>query len=131
MRLLLDTHIALACIQRQTGSLPTAMTDAIDQPENTIWVSVVTIWEIAIKSRLGKLPIKFDMTLLPELLHRMGFGVLPIYAQHVLADINPIPGHKDPFDRLFLGICAAEGMRLVTKDRALADHPLAWRPLPS
>ena len=107
------------------------MAIAVEDPVNSVWVSVVTVWEVAIKSRLGKLPIAFDIGLFPEVLRRMGFSLLPVYSQHVLADFSPVPDHKDPFDRLFLGICAAEGMKLVTRDRALVNHPLAWRPFPS
>ncbi len=46
---------------------------------------------------------------------------------HAIADIGIEPVTKDPFDRLLLGVCAAEGMKLVTLDRALSNHPLAWQ----
>lgn len=126
--MLLDTHVALAYVERRTGKLPAAMAEAVENPINSVWVSVVAVWEVAIKSRLGKLPLAVDIELFPEVLRRMGFGLLPVYSHHVLAKVIPVPDHKDPFDRLYLGICAADGMRLVTRDRALIDHPLAWRP---
>lgn len=57
----------------------------------------------------------------------MGLALLPIDHRYALAAVNPEPATRDPFDRLLLGQCAVEGMRLVTRDRALALHPYAWR----
>ncbi len=92
-----------------------------------MWVSLASLWELAIKARLGKLPLAIALRQWPGALREMGFALLPIYSDQVLADIGPEPTHKDPFDRLLLGVCAAENMRLVTLDRALINHPLAWR----
>ena len=130
MQLLLDTHILLACIERRLQNLPRPISAAIEQPENSVLVSVVSLWEVAIKWRLGKLPIAIDLKRWPEALRLMGFALLPIHSSHVIAEIGPEPRNKDPFDRLLLGICAAEDSKLVTIDRALADHPLAWRETP-
>jgi len=63
----------------------------------------------------------------PDALFLMGAQLLGIELQHVVADIGPEPETKDPFDRLLLSTCAAENFTLVTVDRALVDHPLAWR----
>jgi hypothetical protein len=56
------------------------------------------------------------------------FPVIAILAPHVLARVEPPPATRDPFDRLLLARCALEGMRLVTIDRALVDHPAAYAP---
>ncbi len=90
-------------------------------------MSVVSLWEIAVKSRLGKLHPAGPLVHWEKSLWSLDVEVLPLKSLHVLADIGPEPGNKDPFDRLFLGICAAENMRLVTRDQVLAHHPLAWR----
>jgi PIN domain nuclease of toxin-antitoxin system len=58
----------------------------------------------------------------------MGMTILNIAAPHVLALVTPEPRPRDPFDRLLLAQCAVENLRLVTVDRALVDHPLAFRP---
>lgn len=52
---------------------------------------------------------------------------LDVTTDHALVEVDPVPATRDPFDRLLLGVCAVEGMRLVTTDRVLQDHPLAWR----
>jgi PIN domain nuclease of toxin-antitoxin system len=88
---------------------------------------VASIWEIAIKHRIGKLSISFNLSRLPRILEDIGIAVLDIEPKHALADIGIEPITKDPFDRLLLGVCAAEGMKLLTIDKALVDHPLAWR----
>jgi PIN domain nuclease of toxin-antitoxin system len=53
--------------------------------------------------------------------------LLIIDHRHVLAELDPEPATRDPFDRLLLAQCEVEGMRLVTVDTALSVHPLAWR----
>ena len=131
MRLLLDTHIALACIDRRLGDLPLPMASAVELPENSVWISVVNIWELAIKSRVGKFSATIDLDKWPDAFRLMEIGLQPVLISHVLADIGPEPPHKDPFDRLLLGVCAAEGLKLVTRDRALVNHPLSWRSFPS
>jgi len=89
--------------------------------------SVASLWEIAIKWRLGKLPIKTPPSALPDVLSRGKISLLNIDHRHVLAALDPEPATRDPFDRLLLAQCQVEGMRLVTVDKALAVHPLAWR----
>ncbi len=127
MRLLLDTHVLLACIERRLEDLPNTLRVGIERPEEAKWVSVVSLWEVAIKWRLGKLPITVDLEKWPEALKLLGFGLLAIESNHVFADIGTKLSHRDPFDRLLLGVCAAENMQLVTIDRAMTSHPLAWR----
>src|SRR5690242_8131794 len=83
MRLLLDTHILLACIQRTTADLPKPMAAAVEASQNTIWASVLSLWEVAIKSRAGKLPLTVGLAEWPDGLRMLGFEVLPVYAEHV------------------------------------------------
>jgi PIN domain nuclease of toxin-antitoxin system len=73
--------------------------------------------------------LKFGIPLadLAGFLETIGTVLLPISRDHVLAEVDPAPETRDPFDRLLLAQCQVEGMRLVTRDRALAAHPLAWR----
>lgn len=89
--------------------------------------SVASLWEIAIKWRLGKLPIKTPPSALPDALGRGKISLLNIDHRHVLAELDQEPATRDPFDRLLLAQCQVEGMRLVTIDRVLSAHPLSWR----
>jgi PIN domain nuclease of toxin-antitoxin system len=54
--------------------------------------------------------------------------LLAIDHHHAVADVDPEPATRDPFDRLLLAQCAIENMRLMTTDRVLAGHPFAWQP---
>lgn len=127
MRLLLDTHVLLALINEQPGSLGREVEDAVTDESNSLWASVVSVWEIAIKWRLGKLRLRMPLQGVPETLENLGLSVLEITAGHAIADVEPEPGTRDPFDRLLLAQCGVEGLRLVTIDRALVGHPMAWR----
>lgn len=127
-RLLLDTHVVLAMFDDRVASLGGQVAEAVESPGAASYASVASLWEIAIKTRLGKLVLKPDLAELPGILADLGTMVLTIEASHVLARIDPQPATRDPFDRLLLAQCLVENLRLVTLDRALAAHPLVWRP---
>jgi PIN domain nuclease of toxin-antitoxin system len=95
--------------------------------ENEVFASVASLWEIAIKVRLGKLRPELPPERLAGFYESMGFGILPIDQHHAVATVDPQPATRDPFDRMLLAQCQVEELRLVTLDRALAAHPLAWR----
>lgn len=126
MNLLLDTRILLAIVDTPR-KLPAAIEALIRSSRAGMCVSVTSLWEIAIKDRLGKLPMRTSPQSLPEALAAAGIAILGINYRHVLAGLDPEPATRDPFDRLLLAQCQVEGMRLVTVDRVLAAHPLAWR----
>jgi PIN domain nuclease of toxin-antitoxin system len=128
MRLLLDTHILLAVLEKQTETFAPGVRRLIADPAGEFYVSVVSLWEIAIKWRLGKLHLTPRLHLLPELLGDMGIELLAINEHHVLATVEPEPLTRDPFDRLLLAQCQIEGLRLVTIDRALVSHTMAAKP---
>ncbi len=123
---LLDTHIILALVDEQQDQLPGSIRTAIIDTGAPVWVSVLSLWEIAIKTKIGKLSLSTPLVSWPDALFLLGAQLLEIKFPHVVADIGPEPATKDPFDRLLLGICAAENFKLVTLDRALSEHPLAW-----
>ncbi len=126
MRLLLDTNIVIAR-SSDWRSLGTAINGAIDSDDNSCFASVVSLWEIAVKKRVGKLDTPRSARQVAEYFEAVEIPLHPIGREHVLADFEHQPATRDPFDRLLLAICQVEGMRLVTLDRALAAHPLAWR----
>jgi len=97
-------------------------------PDNEHHLSVASLWEIAIKSRLGKLRLRPSLNALPELLDSLGIAIVSINGHHALAAVEPEPKTRDPFDRMLLAQCQIEGLRLVTMDRALVSHPAAAKP---
>jgi PIN domain nuclease of toxin-antitoxin system len=127
MAILLDTQIIYAVAQNTLQNLSPGIANLLLKVKPKIAVSVVSLWEIAIKWRLNKLGLQMELKLLPGLIRSHGFELLQIDENHILAEIAPELKHRDPFDRLLLGVCVAENIKLVTVDRSLVDHPLAWR----
>ena len=128
MRLLLDTNILVALSPRALRPLDARLRATIlTADDNVCFASVVSIWEVAIKTRLGKLDTGLSPTDFAGYLEAIGLALFSIHRDHVLAELDPEPGTRDPFDRLLLAQCRVESLRLVTRDRALAAHPLAWR----
>lgn len=126
MRLLLDTNV-LIIRSSERRRLSANFANAIEASDNDCFASVLSLWEIAIKMRVGKLDTRMSAAQTADYFDAMDVPFLPITREHVLAELESEPATRDPFDRLLLAICQVEGLRLVTLDRALAAHPLAWR----
>lgn len=127
MRLLLDTNVLIALVDARLEALGRDKSNAVTGSETALYVSVASLWEIAIKVRLGKLELGISPTALPALIESMGITLLIINQHHVLTVAEPEPTTRDPFDRLLLAQCQVENLRLMTLDRALEKHRLAWR----
>ncbi|CDZ39445.1 PilT protein domain protein [Neorhizobium galegae bv. officinalis] len=127
MKLLLDTHIVLAFLRREFDSQFPAFHKFFSGETISGFVSVASLWEIAIKSRLGKLDPGMPLDQMPVMLQASDLKILPIDIAHVITAAEPEPETRDPFDRLLLAQCQAEGLLLVTVDRALVHHPLALK----
>jgi PIN domain nuclease of toxin-antitoxin system len=111
-RLLVDSHVLLWHIvdDSRLGSEPTA---AIEAADAEVLVSTASLWEIAIKSTLGKLDAPDD---LPARVEQMGFHLMPITADHAWR-VRQLPfHHHDPFDRLLIAQAQVERLPIVTAD---------------
>jgi PIN domain nuclease of toxin-antitoxin system len=117
---LVDTHILLDLL----GAGESADSGWTEQ---AVFVSVATLWEVAIKVRQGKLKTAVPVAEIEESFAELGGTWLPVSAGHAVAELDHWPDTNDPFDRLLLAVCQVEGLRLVTRDRKLVDHPLAWK----
>jgi PIN domain nuclease of toxin-antitoxin system len=120
--LLLDTHLLIwAALTPQRLSLQTR--ELLEDTENELLFSVVSVWEVAIKFRAR--PLAFDVP--PKELRRNllanHYTELLITADHAIATAFLPALHKDPFDRLLLAQSAVEGFTLITSDRLLAQYP--------
>jgi PIN domain nuclease of toxin-antitoxin system len=107
--------------------LSASIVTLLEAPNNDIFVSAASLWEIAIKTRIGKLDPLMALSDIPDYVQNMGFYALGVTAKHAIEELTEAPPTKDPFDRLLLAQCQVENMRLVTVDRSLEAHPLAWR----
>ena len=122
MKLLLDTQILLWAAG-QPSRLPAAARKILTDPGNELLFSAVSLWEIAIKSTLGREDFRVEPRLLRRALLDHGYTELPVTSQHAVG-IDSLPGlHKDPFDRLLLAQAISEGITLLTGDAALGRYP--------
>jgi PIN domain nuclease of toxin-antitoxin system len=121
MNLLLDTHIALWAIA-DDRRLPRDAANWISDEANSIWVSAVSVWEIAIKHMLAKknMPISGRQSL--GYFREAGYRVLDIRAEHAVAIENLPAIHADPFDRMLLAQAEVEPLKLLTSDALLAKY---------
>ena len=116
MRLLLDT-CSLLWFLRDDAELSESAATAIEDPANDVIVSVVSIWEIAIKAGLGKIRVPDDLeTGLEEKLQQNGFTLLDVNYPHAAGVFSLPRVHGDPFDRLLISQCRAEKLIAVTND---------------
>jgi PIN domain nuclease of toxin-antitoxin system len=121
MRFLLDSHI-LVWMAAMTARLPRQARDLLEDPENTLFFSAVSIWELTVKHAIDKDGIPMHPSVLYRSLIDNGITEVPITSLHGLA-VGALPMiHKDPFDRLLLAQCRQEGMTLLTADRVLASY---------
>ncbi|MBW8785399.1 MAG: type II toxin-antitoxin system VapC family toxin [Novosphingobium sp.] len=123
---LLDTNILINLVNNTAHRLSLRVRDLVATAGVRACVSVVSPWEIAIKSAAGKLQIDEDVADLPWFITEIGCTILPMTIEHVLEVAHPEPATRDPFDRLLLAVCACEGLKLVTTDARLAGHRLVW-----
>jgi PIN domain nuclease of toxin-antitoxin system len=93
---------------------------ALATPENQVFLSSVTVWEIAIKHAIGRLVFPIDI--LEETARRMGFDMLPILPAHAIRAGSLPRHHADPFDRMLVAQAMVENLMLVTSDRQMAQY---------
>jgi PIN domain nuclease of toxin-antitoxin system len=127
VRVLLDTHVALALLRRALARQYPEIARRLADPLTVGCVSVASLWETAIKTRLGKLDPGMPLQDIAGYLEAVGDSILPVEAGHVIVAADPEPETRDPFDRLLLAQCQVESLKLVTVDRALLKHPLALK----
>ncbi len=101
MNVLLDTH-ALIWFAEDDPRISPAATMAIEQAENTVFVSMASLWEIAIKTSIGKLSMNIPFPLLQEMIQQYGFDLLPIVFDDMIEYTRLPLVHRDPFDRLLV-----------------------------
>lgn len=118
MNLLLDTHTLIWALE-DNPRLSTASREAIVNPDNIVFVSAVSVWEISIKKALGKL--EAPDTLLEEI-ERIRFTPLEITLAHGDRAGKLPPIHPDPFDRMLIAQAQSEQLTLVTRDLEIQKY---------
>ncbi|MET3649888.1 type II toxin-antitoxin system VapC family toxin [Phyllobacterium ifriqiyense] len=128
MKLLLDTHLLLWAAS-EPDKLPLSAIAAIENPDNDLLFSAVSLWEVAIKRSLGRPDFTIDARLLRRGLLDNGYHELSVAGHHAVAVDGLPPIHKDPFDRMLIAQSIVEGVTLLTVDDLVAKYPAPVRRL--
>ena len=115
MNLLLDTHTFL-WFSEDNPQLSNKAKSLIEDPANICYVSMTSIWEMAIKINIGKLKMKIGFSNLMKELVGRDFEVLPISFEHTLYLTTMELHHRDPFDRLLIAQAMVEELSLVSNE---------------
>jgi len=116
VNVLLDTHAFLWAVTGDRRLSSPART-LIEDGENQVFLSAVSMWEIVLKARAGKLHVEGSVAkVLEEQMRQARISPLAIYPAHVLRVAALPPIHKDPFDRLLIAQAQSENLALVTRD---------------
>lgn len=125
MRLLLDTQALLIWLTEPERLKPSTRA-MIEDPDNEVLLSAVTLWEIVIKQRIGKLKGSLATVLPP--VNKAAFMRITVEEDH-LYELEKLPlHHNDPFDRLLIAQAIAEAAQFVSGDRRVAAYPVKTIP---
>jgi PIN domain nuclease of toxin-antitoxin system len=123
VKLLLDTHVFL-WLQTDRKRLGADLA-LVEDPHNERLLSAASSWEIAIKHRLGRLPLpEPPQRYVPSRMRAIGAQGLAVEHRHALAVAELEPLHKDPFDRLLVAQAQALDATILTADAAIARYPV-------
>ena len=115
MKYLLDTH-ALIWFLEGDQRLSTPAKDVICNDDADVYVSIVSLWEMAIKISLGKLALSQSLDQIIDKLPQQSIVLLPIEPNHVLSVLRLPFEHRDPFDRLLIGQALVENMKFISNE---------------
>lgn len=124
MKVLVDTHAILWWLAGDER-LSKRARKILQDPENKRWVSIASLWEIAIKMSSGRLPAEgLTLGTIAGLLKAQQFAILPVRLEDLLR-LELLPWlHRDPFDRLIVAQALEEGISLLTADGVMSHYPV-------
>jgi PIN domain nuclease of toxin-antitoxin system len=120
-RILLDTN-ALIFALVEPFRLPEPIADLVRDTDNEVIFSAASIWEIAIKTAMGRASFKHDPTMVTKGALETGFSELPIRSDAAIVAAALPVHHKDPFDRILIGQAIVEQATLLTSDSLLSQY---------
>lgn len=121
MQYLIDTHVFLWFVSKAKELSPTAQT-LIEDGQNEIFISIASLWEISIKTALGKLTINGKYETVIEDVTDNSIQILPVNFTHTVEQ-NRLPfHHRDPFDRIIVSQSIVENMNFISADAIFDDY---------
>ncbi len=122
MKLLLDTQLLLWAAG-DPSRLSAVARVLIEAPDNELFFSAASLWEIAIKRGLGRSDFEVEPRVLRRGLLDNGYSELPVRSEHAVTIESLPPIHKDPFDRILVAQATVEGITLLTADSLVGQYP--------
>lgn len=126
MKYLADTHILIWAL-RDDPKLSEKCREILLNADNTIFFSIVNIWEVGLKYALHKESFMFSAETFYDLCNKSGYGMINLTAEHIFAmeslkRSEDAPRHRDPFDRMLLAQAKTERMYFISHDSLLKDY---------
>ncbi|MCL1882528.1 MAG: type II toxin-antitoxin system VapC family toxin [Defluviitaleaceae bacterium] len=125
MKYLLDTHAAKWALDDATKfSLTTGA--LIEDSSSPLYISIASVWEVAIKTSIGKLDFAGGSSGFWEDLKQLGVILLPVELSHINYTENLPLYHRDPFDRIIIATALAEKLTIITADTNIQKYDVPW-----
>ncbi len=125
MKALLDTNVFLWCIAGEKSRFSRRAARVLANEDTQLVLSVVSLWEIALKVQAGKLEIPLEKAFFQEQIGLLGVhSVLTVEPSHLFALFGLPDHHRDPFDRLLVAQSIAERLPLIASDAAFKRYPV-------
>jgi PIN domain nuclease of toxin-antitoxin system len=123
MKYLIDTQILIWSII-DTQKLAKNVVKEFKKTENNILISAVSIWEIAIKTSIGKLILPFELKNIIKEISEMNISILDITSEHLIKVAELPFHHKDPFDRLIISQSIIENILIISSDIIFSKYDI-------
>ena len=121
MRILLDTQAFIWFVENDK-QLPSKIKMDLEDLDNTIIISIASLWEMTIKMTLDKLQLDCDIEAMIDKIYRNGFEILPILPDHIIKLSKLDYFHRDPFDRIIISQGLSENMVIVSSDKVFDEY---------
>jgi len=127
MRILIDTQAFIWFVE-DDKQLPKEIKTKLEDLDNSIIISIASLWEMTIKMSLGKLHLGCNIQEMIDKVYQNGFEVLPILPDHIIKLSKLDYFHRDPFDRIIISQGLSENMVIVSSDKAFDEYGVkrAW-----
>ena len=122
-KMLLDTHTYI-WFSEDDSQLSSQARSIIENPDNDVFLSIVSLWEMAIKINLGKLQLKRPFEVIEQDLLRHDFQLLPLTVKDLVQYLPLELYHRDPFDRMLIAQSIAQNLPLVSKETVFDSYPI-------
>ena len=116
MKYLLDTNILIWFFD-DNKMLPQKIKNLIENKNNDIYISIISLWEIVMKFSKKNLEFKYNFDQILASLNTMKIEIIPLKVEHLKTNIDLPIHHKDPFDRILISTAISENLKFITSDK--------------